>query len=100
MATAVLQLSDKFPVGTVVDAHPAAKVGQPWLGARRAKARPHGGLTPAAQATVAANGSLTLTGLNAGTPYVAVANVGGEYKYVQFGAGGYVAPRRIPHPYP
>lgn len=73
MADATLQISDRFPVGTVVGAYPAATVGEPR--ARTPKAAPHGGASATASATVGADGSLAFTGLTAGVVYVATADV-------------------------
>ncbi len=97
MADATLKISDRFPVGTSVKAYPAAQVGETLRPGPKRELP--GGAVAAATATVAADGSLTFSGLTAGVPYVAAAQVSGEWRYVQFGAGGFVSPARIPHPY-
>lgn len=79
MATAVLKVSDRFPAGLSVSAYPLSQfpAGQlPWSGGLP------GGASAAATATVAADGSLTLPGLSAGTPYLAYA--GSPDRYVMF----------------
>lgn len=66
-----------FPAGTVVGAYVARH--EPFTGDPTAAPATSAVTT----ATVQADGSLTFTGLNAGTDYEAAANVGG-WKYIRF----------------
>lgn len=78
MATAVLQSSDRFPAGTTVGAYLASD----WVPSKR----PPSGAPPGSTVTtavVAADGSLTFTGLADGVGYYAGADVSG-WRYVGF----------------
>ena len=78
MANATLQnAASRFPSGTEVGAYEARHRGASGGG-------PTSG--PIATATVGPNGSLTFTGLAPGVSYVAHAVVGGEHRYISFGA--------------
>lgn len=80
MATTELQVSNVFPVGTVVGAY------QVW------DPPPQGSIpsgTPVS-ATVLADGSVTFRGLDDGLPYVAAALVDGKPRAIHFESGGRV----------
>jgi hypothetical protein len=69
-------VSDRFPAGTTVNAYPLSQfpAGQlPWSGALPS------GASSAGSATVAADGSLTITGLPANTEYYAYASTPDRY---------------------
>lgn len=68
MASATLQISDRFVAGAPVDAFPAALVGEPRT--RTPKQVPPV-LSPSASGQVASDGTVTLDGLTAGTMYAA-----------------------------
>jgi hypothetical protein len=76
--------SDRFPVGTVVGAYPKQT--------RIFNGKPSG--TPLTTATVAADGSLTFTGLNEREPLVLWAEVAGEQRYLGSEAPAPVAPQQ------
>jgi hypothetical protein len=85
MATTTLKVtnrSDRFPVGTSVSAYPKS--------ARVYSGKPAG--VALATATVAADGSLTFTGLNEREPLVLWAEVGGESRYLGSEAPAPVTP--------
>jgi hypothetical protein len=68
-----------FPIGTTVKAYPQSN----W---RRSQIPPEGAPKGAstAEGVVGAGGSVTLSGLTAGTYYYAAAEVGGQWRYVLF----------------
>jgi hypothetical protein len=66
--------TDRFPQGTNVAVYP--------VGARQDSRSPAG--TSVASATVAADQTLTFTGLADGTNFIAYAQVNGEHRYVGF----------------
>lgn len=72
------RLDDRFPAGTVVTVHPR--------GAKPPAGQPPGppGAASLASATVAADGSLSLTGLPDRGYLTAYALVGGRYTFVDF----------------
>lgn len=70
MANTVLNAPQKFPAGTVVKAYPAAKAQRHAL-----ERTPPDDLTATDTATVQSDGTLTFTGLTAGTPYLCWAQV-------------------------
>jgi hypothetical protein len=73
-----LKSSERYPVGTTVKAFP-------WVNAHESAAtRPSG--TALAEATVAANGSLTFSGLGDGL-YSLFAEVGSDPRTVKIGSG-------------
>jgi len=84
MATSTLTIkrSDRYPVGTVVSAYPKSS--------RVYSGKPAG--TALATATVAADGSLTFTGLNEREPLVLWAEVAGESRYLGSEAPAPVTP--------
>jgi hypothetical protein len=74
--------SDRFPIGTVVSVYPKRN--------RIFGGKPAG--TAITSATVAADGSLTFTGLTEGEPLILWAEVGGEHRYLGSEAPPPVAP--------
>lgn len=79
MASATLTAADRFPAGTSVSAYLASN----WMqGQLPPTGAPQG--AAAATASVAADGSLTLTGLADDVRYFAYAQVGGQDRYVKF----------------
>jgi hypothetical protein len=77
MASAVVNRADVFPVGTTVYAYPLSN----WTtGQRPPSGAPVGSSTTSA--AVAANGSVTFTGLADDTWYVAYAQVSSAHRYV------------------
>lgn len=79
MASVTLTAADRFPAGTSVSAYLASN----WL---QSQLPPTGAPQGAAAATasVAADGSLTFTGLADDARYYAYAQVGGQDRYVKF----------------
>lgn len=83
MASATLSAASTiFPVGTSVKAYKRSN----WPGYQQGAISGSPVGSEDATATVAADGSLTFTGLTAGTGYVAYASVGGADKYSRFEA--------------
>lgn len=88
MATFILQSSGRFPVGTSVSAYKRAN----WPGYQQGSIAGAPVGSSDATATVASDGSLTLTGLADLTRYVAYASVSSEDRYVGFQTGNPAAP--------
>lgn len=84
MAEAVLSGGEYFPVGTNVSAYPVSN----WTAATLPPSGAPVGSSAAGPTAVAADGSLTFTGLRTKTDYVAYASVGGVHRYVRFRARG------------
>ena len=84
MAQAILKATDVFPVATNVSAYPRSN----WTTSQLPITGAPVGSSAAGPTAVAADGSLTLTGLRTKTDYVAYAQVGGVHRYVGFRATG------------
>jgi hypothetical protein len=76
VAVITINRSGRFPVGTVVGLFPAGAV-PAGAGTNRPP-----GAAQVTSATVAADGSLTFSGVTAETPYAAYALVGGEHRVI------------------